>query len=143
MFYDVNAGVGGPIASNRLWFFGSARRFRVDRFEASTFNPDGTQALDENLIWNASGKLTWQINPANRLSGFVDYNYKVRDHRRQTTAAYQFVSPDASYDSPLWASRERQAHPTGRNLLPPPAFPGTSPVVPGLSPGLAADACHG
>ena len=101
VFYDVNAGLGGPIARDRLWFFGSARRFRVDRFEASTFNPDGSRALDENLIWNTSGKLTWQISPANRLSGFVDYNYKVRDHRRQTTAAYQFVSPDASYYSPL------------------------------------------
>ena len=102
VFYDLNAGVGGPIAADRLWFFGSGRRFRVDRFEASTFNPDGSQALDENLIWNASGKLTWQITPAHRLSGFVDYNYKLRDHRRQTTAAYQFVSPDASYHSPLW-----------------------------------------
>lgn len=102
VFYDLNAGVGGPIDRDRLWFFASGRRFRVDRFEASTFNADGSRALDENLIWNTSGKLTWQINPANRLSGFVDYNYKVRDHRRQTTAAYQFVSPDASYYSPLW-----------------------------------------
>ena len=102
IFYDFNASVGGPVVRDRLWFLGSARRFRVDRFEASTFNPDGSQALDENLIWNASGKLTWQINQANRLSGFADYNYKIRDHRRQTTAAYQFVSPEASYNSPLW-----------------------------------------
>ena len=79
----------------------AARRFRVDRFEANTFNPDGSQSLDENLIWNATGKLTWQINPANRLSSFVDYNYKLRDHRRQTTTQYQFVSPEASYYSPL------------------------------------------
>lgn len=102
VFYDLNASLGGPVLRDRLWFFGSARRFRVDRFEASTFNPDGSQALDENLIWNTSGKLTWQINQANRLSGFVDYNYKIREHRRQTTAAYQFVSPEASYNSPLW-----------------------------------------
>lgn len=102
VFYDLNGGIGGPIERDRLWFYGSARRFRVDRFEASTFNPDGTQALDENLIWNTTGKLTWQINPANRLSGFVDYNYKIRDHRRQTSTAYQFVSPEASYNSPLW-----------------------------------------
>ena len=102
VFYDVNAGVGGPVVRSKLWFFASARRFRADRFEASTFNPDGSQSLDENLIWNATGKLTWQINPANRLSSFVDYNYKLRDHRRQTTTQYQFVSPEASYYSPLW-----------------------------------------
>ena len=101
VFYDVNAGVGGPVVRSKLWFFASARRFRADRFEASTFNPDGSQSLDENLIWNATGKLTWQINPANRVSSFVDYNYKLRNHRRQTTTQYQFVSPEASYYSPL------------------------------------------
>lgn len=102
VFYDLNGGIGGPIARDSLWFFASARRFRVDRFEANTFNPDGTQALDENLIWNTSGKLTWQINPANRLSTFVDYNYKLREHRREIASTYQFVSPEASYYSPLW-----------------------------------------
>jgi hypothetical protein len=101
VFYDVNAGVGGPVVRSKVWFFASGRRFRADRFEASTFNPDGSQSLDENLIWNATGKLTWQINPANRLSSFVDYNYKLRNHRRQTTTQYQFVSPEASYYSPL------------------------------------------
>lgn len=119
IFYDLNAGIGGPIARDRLWFYGSARRFRVDRFEANTFNPDGTQALDENLIWNTTGKLTWQINQANRLSAFSDYNYKVRDHRRQTTAAYQFVSPEASYYSPLWGpvSNVKLTSTIGNNLL--------------------------
>lgn len=102
IFYDVNASLGGPLVRDALWFYASARRFQVDRFEANTFNPDGTQALDENFIWNTSGKLTWQINSANRLTSFVDYNYKLRAHRRQTTAAYQFVSPEASYYSPLW-----------------------------------------
>ncbi len=102
VFNDLNGGIGGPILRETLWFYASGRRFQVDRFEANTFNPDGTQALDENYIWNTSGKLTWQINRSNRLTGFVDYNYKLREHRRQTTAAYQFVSPEASYHSPLW-----------------------------------------
>ncbi len=101
-FYDLNGGIGGPIARDSLWFFASARRFRVDRFEANTFNPDGTQALDENMIWNAGGKVTWQVNSANRISSFVDYNYKIRDHRREIASTYQFVSPEASYNSPLW-----------------------------------------
>ena len=102
VFYDVNAGVGGPIVRDKLWFFASGRRFRVDRFEASTFNPDGSQSLDENLIWNATGKLTWQINPANRLSSFVDYNYKLRNHRRaDDDARISSSRPKASYYSPL------------------------------------------
>lgn len=102
VFYDVNGGVGGPILRDKLWFYASARRFRVDRFEAQTFNPDGSQALDENYIWNASAKATWQVNGNNRITSFYDYNYKLREHRRQTSTAYQFISPEASYYSPLW-----------------------------------------
>ena len=118
-FNDLNGGVGGPIKPDALWFYGSARRFQVDRFEANTFNPDGSQALDENYIWNATGKLTWQINRANRLTSFVDYNYKLREHRRQTTAAYQFVSPEASYYSPLWGpvANTKWTSTLGSNLL--------------------------
>ena len=101
VFYDLNAGIGGPIRRNALWYYGSLRRFRIDRLEANTFNPDGAQALDENLIWNVTGKLTWQINQANRLSTFVDYGAKLRDHRRTTTTNYQFISPEASNYSPL------------------------------------------
>jgi hypothetical protein len=100
-FYDLNVGAGGRIVKDALWFYGSARRFRIDRYEANTFNPDKTQSLDENLIWNATGKLTWQVNSANRLSGFVDYGNKLREHRRELTSTYQFISPEASYRSPL------------------------------------------
>lgn len=100
-FYDVNAGIGGPIRADRLWFYGSLRRFRIDRLEANTFNPDGSQALDENIIWNATGKVTWQISPNHRLSTLVDYGDKLRPHRRTTTQQYQFISPEASSYSPL------------------------------------------
>ncbi|HEY8550292.1 MAG TPA: TonB-dependent receptor [Vicinamibacterales bacterium] len=100
-FYDANIGLGGPIVRDKLWFYGSGRRFRIDRLEANTFNPDGSQALDDNLIWNATGKLTWQINPQHRLSTFVDYGHKLRSHRRTTTQQYQFISPEASSYSPL------------------------------------------
>ena len=119
VFQDFNAGVGGPILRDALWFYASGRRFQVDRFEANTFNPDGTQALDENYIWNATGKVTWQINRNNRLTSFVDYNYKLREHRRQTTAAYQFVSPEASYYSPLWGpvANTKLTSTFGSNLL--------------------------
>ena len=100
-FYDLNGGLGGRIIADKLWFFASGRRFRIDRYEANTFNPDKSQALDENLIWNATGKISWQVNRANRLSGFVDYGVKLREHRRELQATYQFISPEASYRSPL------------------------------------------
>ena len=100
-FYDLNGSLGGKIITDKLWFFASGRQFRIDRYEANTFNPDKTQSLDENLIWNATGKVTWQINHDNRLSAFVDYGVKLREHRRELQSTYQFISPEASYRSPL------------------------------------------
>jgi hypothetical protein len=53
------------------------------------------------VIWNATGKVTWQITPNHRLSTLVDSAYKLREHRRTTTQQYQFISPEASSYSPL------------------------------------------
>ena len=54
------------------------------------------------LIGTAAVVIAAAARESIRLSGFADYNYKIREHRRQTTAQYQFVSPEASYNSPLW-----------------------------------------
>lgn len=102
VLYDVNPGVGGPILRDKLWFYVSYRRLRVDRFEANTFNPDGTQALDEQLLRMYSAKLTYQVSPSNRLSGYIDYLDKIRFHRRDRTATYQFISPEAAFVQPTW-----------------------------------------
>ena len=93
---DLNPGFGGPLMKDRIWFLGSFRYWRNNRFEANTFNPDGTQALDRQLLLSYSGKITTQISPANRLSFFVDWNRKHREERRDRTSSYQFISPEAT-----------------------------------------------
>ena len=120
VFYDVNAGIGGPMLRDRAVVL--RERAPVPRGSlrgATPSTPTASQALDENLIWNTSGKVTWQVNEANRLSSFADYNYKIRDHRRQTSTAYQFVSPEASYNSPLWGpvANVKWTSTLGSNLL--------------------------
>jgi hypothetical protein len=98
--YDVNAGIGGPVLRDRLWFYGSYRRWRVDRLTANTFNIDGTQALDEQLLYNWSGRLSQKITDNNRLSGWVETLDKLRGHRRNTSATFQFISPEAAVVQP-------------------------------------------
>jgi hypothetical protein len=98
--YDVNATVGGPILKDKLWFAASYRRWRIDRLQANTLDIDGNQELNEQLLWNYSGSLTYQVNKSNQLSGFIDYSDKIRDHRRDQTADYRFVFTEASYRSP-------------------------------------------
>jgi hypothetical protein len=98
--YDINGGVGGPVLRDRLWFYGSYRRWRVDRLTANTFNVDGTQALDEQILSNWSGRLTLKLNDSNRVSGWVETLDKLRGHRRNTSGTFQFISPEAAVVQP-------------------------------------------
>ena len=95
--HDVNGSVGGRIVRDRLWFFSTFRHWGVDRFVANTFNPDRTQALDDNYIYSTVVRLTLQATPKNKISAYYDKNVKWRGHRRDLTADYQFVEPRASY----------------------------------------------
>lgn len=98
--YDFNVGLGGPVMRDRLWFYGSYRRWRVDRLTANTFNIDGSQALDDQILWNWSGRLTLKLSENNRLSGWVETLDKLRGHRRNLSATIQFISPEASVVQP-------------------------------------------
>jgi hypothetical protein len=93
---DFNPVFGGPLRKDRVWFLGSFRYWRNNRFEANTFNPDGSQALDRQLLLSYSGKITTQINPSNRVSFFIDWNRKHREERRDRSSSYQFISPEAT-----------------------------------------------
>jgi hypothetical protein len=98
--YDFNLGLGGPVLRERLWFYGSYRRWRVDRLTANTFNIGGTQALDEQILSNWSGRLTLKVTENNRLSGWVETLDKLRGHRRNLSATIQFISPEAAVVQP-------------------------------------------
>lgn len=98
--YDVNVGLGGPVFRDRLWFYGSYRRWRVDRLTANTFNIDGTQALDEQILSNWSGRLSLKLTDNNRLSGWLETLDKLRGHRRNTSATFQFIAPEAAVVQP-------------------------------------------
>ena len=98
--YDVNIGVGGPVVRDRLWYYGSYRRWRVDRLTANTFNVDGTQALDEQILKNWSGRLSLKLTDSNRLSGWLETLEKLRGHRRNTSATFQFIAPEAAVVQP-------------------------------------------
>ncbi len=105
--YDLNATAAGPVLRDRLWFFGSYRRWKVDKKLLSVFNPDGSNAIDDNLIWNGSGKLTAQLNADHRVGVVYNYNQKNRFHRRDTPP--NFVEDKASYvqEQPGWTSQAK------------------------------------
>lgn len=95
--YDVNLSLGGPIKRDKLWFFGTFRRWGANTFVANTFNPDGSQALDDNRLTNTAVRTTWQVTPRNKVNLYYSHGAKWRGHRRgNNPSGTVFVDPIAT-----------------------------------------------
>jgi hypothetical protein len=84
--WEINPAFGGPIVADRLWFFASGRVTRVDNYiggalrnanagnpNAFLYSPDPSFQGSRESEWKSvNGRLTWQVNPKNKLSFFMD-----------------------------------------------------------------------
>ena len=105
--YDINGSQGGPITRDKIWFFGSIRRWSVDAPIADTFFADGTQGIDDQHIKSAMLRVTWQASPRHKLAGYYDRVGKDRGHGMNAgddpaTASQVWNSPNYSTGSIKW-----------------------------------------
>ena len=91
--YDFNVHGGGPIAQDKVWWFGSYRRYDINKQILGIFRDDGSPAPDVNHQTNALGKVTAQLDERNKLMANVNFNYQNRFFRR---SGAQFVEEIAS-----------------------------------------------
>jgi len=97
--YDVNASVGGRILRDKVWFFGTFRRWGADTYVANTFNQDGSQALDDNRLTNGAMRLTWQATRKNKFNVVYNRGAKWRGHRRANApSGTVFFNPEATVE---------------------------------------------
>jgi hypothetical protein len=86
--YDLNGAVGGPVRQDKLWFFVTSRYFTNNFYVASRFYGDDVssfrrvddtskQAYGGTYTYDNNGRLTWQIDDKQKLSGWYAYQYKV------------------------------------------------------------------
>ena len=117
-YNDTNFTMGGPISKDRVWFFGSGRFFIVNKPIANTYVSDGTKAgivacanalagrggalcpqgVDPQHQYSGLARITWQVSPRNKLSGYYDRIHKVRSAAMspgddQTTSSVVWNSP--------------------------------------------------
>ncbi len=59
---DAGAWLAGPVVQNKLWFAGTFHDQRLDSYKLGSYNPDGTQVLDDNIMWTTTAKATWQMS---------------------------------------------------------------------------------
>jgi hypothetical protein len=87
--WDINPSFGGPIKRDKLWFFGTYR-YQINRQTVASmwenknagdptkwaYEPDyNRQAIDDGTWKNASARLTWQVNPRNKIAFWSDTQY--------------------------------------------------------------------
>src|SRR3954447_15849610 len=79
--YDINGTFGGPLRKDRLWFFGTYRRWSADNYLGNTFTSTGAQAVDDQHITDATIRVTTQVAKKHKLSFHYDRSIKFRGHR--------------------------------------------------------------
>jgi len=79
--YDLNYSGGGPLIKDRLWFYVSGRNYAYNNYVAGAFNPDGSAAIDDNIVKAFPARLTSQFDSRNRGTAMFDWANKIRGHR--------------------------------------------------------------
>ena len=101
--YDSSFAIGGPIKRDKLWFWSAYRFWGYEQIRTNTFyegnpndfvfDPDlsrpGTETQENGSL---DLRLTWQISPKNKISGY--YNYAPRNTNHWTLGST--IQPDAS-----------------------------------------------
>src|SRR3954470_848570 len=87
--WDFNVAGGGALVRDRLWVNGSVRRWIVDKLVNSK-NDDGSQAIDDNVLKNYSGKGVFSATSNQKIAVSYNWNNKIRGHRRDGG----FIAPD-------------------------------------------------
>jgi hypothetical protein len=79
--HDLGLTVTGPIFADKLWFVGTLKRTRLDQLRVGSYNPDGTQFVDDNKMVTYSGKLSYALDKSSQLHYTYLYSNKQRFHR--------------------------------------------------------------
>jgi hypothetical protein len=83
---DINPSYGGPVKRDRLWFYMSTRYVSVNEHAVNSYMPDGSVAVVDQYVSMVLGRLTAQLTPKMKLSGFVDRVFKFKGREFGQTA---------------------------------------------------------
>jgi len=90
--FEFNAGIGGPIMKDKLWFYFNDRYRRYARFPTGVFYPDGRRGREDTWLDNQAIKATWQLTDKDKIVGVFERDYKEYPYR----GASANVPPDSA-----------------------------------------------
>jgi len=95
--FDTGGTVSGPALRDRLWLVGTAKAVGLDQLRLGSYNPDGSQFVDDNFMKTWSVKASWAINPRNQLHVNHVFNNKQRFHYTPGNITTGFVESQATW----------------------------------------------
>jgi hypothetical protein len=130
--YDVNPAAGGPLATDKLWFYTSFRQWKTNTFAAGLYYnqspvpqayvPDlNRPAYEGDRDQNASLRLTWQVSPKSKVNLQHQWADQLRDHFYSQSTTNRTQAPEATiyyHGQPSYLSQATWNAPiTGKLLL--------------------------
>ncbi len=100
--WDASGELGGRLILNKLWFYYSTRR-RAEKVQVlNSFKDDGSPGASDQFQYFHTAKLSYQMNPANKFIGFVQY-----DRQGGMPPGNQFTSWDGRLYSPTQSTTSK------------------------------------
>lgn len=122
-YRDGNVDLGGPVFKRKLWFYGSYRHQHIEQgvlgYVASPGpdhlpgTPDDVEGSYQVTLTNLTGKVSGQMGPKHRFSGFVQAQEKDQPDRTADAFRYrestfhQIFKPRASKVDWSWVASDR------------------------------------
>ncbi len=125
---ELAGGVGGPLKRDKLWFFGSARRWVSQSYQPGNYfnatqgtmfyTPDlNRPAYEDNFYNESTVRLTWQANQKHKITGMVstEYNCNCYFNIQAGTLAPEATGDDLHW--PNWRNQVAWTYPATDRLL--------------------------
>lgn len=125
---ELAGGIGGPLMRDKLWFFGSARRWVSQSYQPGNYfnatqgtmfyTPDLERpAYEDNFYNETTVRLTWQAAQKHRLTGMVSTEYNCNCYFGIQAGT---LAPEATGDDlywPNWRTQVAWTYPATDRLL--------------------------
>ncbi len=78
LFWESHGDLGGPVLRDKLWFFGSANHFHIDKIISGV--PEDV-ATDLGIVDDLTTKETWKPDAGDTVSGYYQHQHKQQPRR--------------------------------------------------------------
>ena len=113
--YDFSYNFGGPIIKDKLWFFSSLSYIKTNEYKFGYPYDKETDTIHDTLKIFPFNKLTFQLNPSNKIVFSMTHMNFFRHHRN----ASRFYNEEATVNqtNPAWTVNLRWTGTFGKNFF--------------------------